>query len=230
MTRNTGTDRKSTTARTVAKVAIAGLVVGAPLAMFAGPASAAASGNNWDAVAQCESGGNWSTSTGNGFSGGLQFTPSTWAANGGQGSAQNASKAQQIQVAESVLATQGAGAWPVCGKALSSSAPSSSSSTSTTSKATTYSAPKQQAPAESYSAPKQQAPAKSYSAPKQQATSYSAPRSTPGGTYIVQSGDTLSTIAAANNVAGGYQTIAAANPGTITDVNLIFPGQALKLG
>ncbi len=80
MTRNTGTDRKTkTTARTVAKVAIAGMVVGAPLAAFAGTASAApaSSGYNWDAVAACESGGNWSTNTGNGFSGGLQFTPST---------------------------------------------------------------------------------------------------------------------------------------------------------
>ncbi len=74
-----------------------------------------ASATNWDAVAQCESGGNWSTNTGNGFSGGLQFTPSTWAANGGTGSPQNASRAEQIRVAESVKATQGMGAWPVCG-------------------------------------------------------------------------------------------------------------------
>jgi len=75
----------------------------------------AASATNWDAVAACESGGNWNTNTGNGFSGGLQFTPSTWAANGGTGSPQNASRSQQIAVAERVKATQGMGAWPVCG-------------------------------------------------------------------------------------------------------------------
>jgi hypothetical protein len=71
---------------------------------------------NWDAVAACESGGNWGISTGNGYSGGLQFTPSTWRSNGGSGSAANASRQEQIRVAENVLQTQGIGAWPVCGR------------------------------------------------------------------------------------------------------------------
>jgi resuscitation-promoting factor RpfE len=71
---------------------------------------------NWDAIAQCESGGNWGISTGNGFSGGLQFTPSTWRANGGYGSANGASREEQIRVAENVLHSQGIGAWPVCGR------------------------------------------------------------------------------------------------------------------
>lgn len=70
---------------------------------------------NWDAVAQCESGGNWSANTGNGFYGGLQFTPSTWAENGGTGSPAAASRDDQIRVARNVLQTQGLGAWPVCG-------------------------------------------------------------------------------------------------------------------
>src|SRR4051794_2114568 len=74
-----------------------------------------ASATNWDAVAQCESGGNWGTNTGNGFSGGLQFTPSTWAANGGSGSPEGASRSEQIAVAENVKKSQGMGAWPVCG-------------------------------------------------------------------------------------------------------------------
>lgn len=74
------------------------------------------SGINWDAIAQCESGGNWAINTGNGFSGGLQFTPSTWRAYGGQGAAQNASREQQIAVAERVKQGQGLGAWPVCGR------------------------------------------------------------------------------------------------------------------
>jgi hypothetical protein len=71
---------------------------------------------NWDAIAQCESGGNWSISTGNGYSGGLQFTPGTWRANGGSGSPAYASREEQIRVAENVLRTQGIGAWPVCGR------------------------------------------------------------------------------------------------------------------
>jgi hypothetical protein len=71
---------------------------------------------NWDAIAQCESGGNWSINTGNGFVGGLQFTPSTWHANGGSGSPASASREEQIRVAENVLRTQGIGAWPVCGR------------------------------------------------------------------------------------------------------------------
>jgi hypothetical protein len=70
---------------------------------------------NWDAMAQCESGGNWSANTGNGFYGGLQFTPATWASNGGVGSPAAASREQQIYVARNVLRTQGIGAWPVCG-------------------------------------------------------------------------------------------------------------------
>ena len=71
---------------------------------------------NWDAIAACESGGNWAISTGNGYSGGLQFTPSTWRSNGGSGSANGASREEQIRVAENVLHSQGIGAWPVCGR------------------------------------------------------------------------------------------------------------------
>lgn len=71
---------------------------------------------NWDAVAQCESGGNWSINTGNGYYGGLQFLPSTWRANGGTGMPHHASREEQIRVAENTLRTQGIGAWPVCGQ------------------------------------------------------------------------------------------------------------------
>jgi hypothetical protein len=71
----------------------------------------------WDAVAACESGGNWAINTGNGYYGGLQFSSSTWNAFGGAryaSSANRASKAGQIATAQRVLATQGPGAWPVC--------------------------------------------------------------------------------------------------------------------
>jgi resuscitation-promoting factor RpfC len=80
-------------------------------------ASANADSVDWDAIAQCESGGNWSTNTGNGHYGGLQFKPSTWSANGGVGSPSTASREEQIRVAENVLRTQGLGAWPKCGSA-----------------------------------------------------------------------------------------------------------------
>jgi hypothetical protein len=88
----------------------------APAPEAPAPAPKRAYSVNWDAIAACESGGNWSINTGNGFAGGLQFTPSTWRANGGSGSPANASREEQIRVAENVLRTQGLGAWPVCGK------------------------------------------------------------------------------------------------------------------
>ena len=72
--------RQSNIARTATKVAVAGALVAAPLAMGAGTAAAAPSSVNWDKVAKCESSGNWAINTGNGFYGGLQFTASTWLA------------------------------------------------------------------------------------------------------------------------------------------------------
>ncbi len=72
-------------------------------------------------MALCESGGNWSINTGNGYYGGLQFGASTWAAYGGLAYAARAdlaAKSQQIAIAEKVLAGQGAGAWPICGRNL----------------------------------------------------------------------------------------------------------------
>ncbi|AYF72538.1 resuscitation-promoting factor [Nocardia yunnanensis] len=102
--------------RALGLAAVTGALVAVPFGFTA--TASAAPAHDWDGVAQCESGGNWGINTGNGYYGGLQFTPSTWAANGGTGSPSNASKAEQIRVAENVLATQGAGAWPVCGRYL----------------------------------------------------------------------------------------------------------------
>jgi len=100
----------------VAGVAVVGAAtVGAGLAT-AGPASAS---TVWDLVAACESGGNWSINTGNGYYGGLQFSYSTWKAYGGQQyatTANRATKGQQIYIAQKVLVGQGPGAWPVCGR------------------------------------------------------------------------------------------------------------------
>ncbi|MFF0546118.1 transglycosylase family protein [Nocardia thailandica] len=106
-------NRKFTT-RALGFAAVAGALIAVP----AGLTTATASANNWDAVAQCESGGNWGINTGNGYYGGLQFSQSTWEAYGGSGNAAYASREEQIRVAENVLAGQGAGAWPVCGAYL----------------------------------------------------------------------------------------------------------------
>lgn len=94
---------------------IAGALALAPMALATGTANAD-SGVNWDAVAACESGGNWKINTGNGYYGGLQFTMGTWRSNGGSGSPHTASREEQIRVANNVLKTQGIGAWPVCGR------------------------------------------------------------------------------------------------------------------
>ncbi|MFF0493050.1 transglycosylase family protein [Nocardia sp. NPDC003482] len=116
-----GRHRKPTnTGRTVAKVAVSTAIMGGAGVALAGHA-AAAPDSDWDKLAQCESGGNWGINTGNGFQGGLQFSQSTWAAHGGTeyaASANQATREQQITVAERVLASQGWGAWPSCSSHL----------------------------------------------------------------------------------------------------------------
>ncbi|WP_020669957.1 transglycosylase family protein [Amycolatopsis nigrescens] len=206
-----GKHRKmSAASKNIARVAIAGLAVGAPLAIAATPAQAA--GTDWDAIAKCESGGNWSTNTGNGYAGGLQFSPSTWKAYGGQGSAHNASRDEQIAVAERVKAGQGIGAWPVCGKkagsagsSAKSKAPAKSQQKKSTPKKSTESAPK-----------KQQAPAPSGVA-----------SSNPNGDYTVVAGDTLSKIAGAHNVQGGFAKLKELNSQYIPDADFIVVGQKI---
>lgn len=69
---------------------------------------------NWEAIAKCESGGNWAADTGNGDYGGLQISTATWDANGGVGLPSQASPQQQIAVAKRIMASQGPGAWPTC--------------------------------------------------------------------------------------------------------------------
>ncbi|MFI9506092.1 transglycosylase family protein [Nocardia sp. NPDC052566] len=130
-----GRHRKPTsTGRTVAKVAVTGAIMGTAGVALAGNASAAPD-TDWDRLAQCEAGGNWGINTGNGFQGGLQFSPSTWNAHGGQefaATANQASREEQIVVAEKVLASQGWGAWPSCSSRLGlSSAPSPRTAPST---------------------------------------------------------------------------------------------------
>ncbi|MFD2417420.1 transglycosylase family protein [Amycolatopsis pigmentata] len=207
-----GKHRKMSPAvRNIARVAVAGIAVGAPLAIAATPAQA--SSVNWDAIAQCESGGNWSANTGNSFYGGLQFTQPTWKAYGGTGSPQNASRDQQIQVAERVLQGQGIGAWPVCGARGGSTQSYSGTHTqgSTPKKSVTRSAPQQA------TAP----------APKATSVPDAGPMSNPNGDYTVVAGDTLSKIAEQTGNKGGWQQLQQLNAKYIPNADLILVGQKI---
>jgi nucleoid-associated protein YgaU len=205
-----GIHRKPSTAvrRTIARVVVAGVAVGAPLAIA--PAFASADPVNWDAVAECESGGNWSIDTGNGYAGGLQFKQSTWEANGGSGNPANASKAEQIRVAENVRQTQGMGAWPVCGKRAGGGGGGGGGAQQ-----------QQSAPSNNDSPSRSNKPARSTpSVPVLVA-------SNPKGDYTVVAGDSLSKIATAQKVPGGWAALYEKNKQFIGDPNLIVPGQKL---
>jgi nucleoid-associated protein YgaU len=222
----------STAARrgvTLAAVSAATLALSATAANAATPT--ATSGSTWDALAQCESGGNWSTNTGNGFSGGLQFTPQTWAAFGGTGSPQNASRAQQIAVAEKVQASQGWGAWPACSAKLGLNGGGGAPAPqilpqSAPVQAAPVQAPVQTAPVQT--APVAQAPVAEVAQAPAQAR-HAAAITVSGETYTVQDGDTLSKIADKLGIHGGWQHLADANADTISNPNLVFVGQVLQL-
>ncbi|MCB0926545.1 MAG: transglycosylase family protein [Mycolicibacterium insubricum] len=121
-----GRHRKPTSsAKSVAKIAVTGVALAGGSLTLASIANAAPD-SEWDQVARCESGGNWAINTGNGYQGGLQFSSSTWRGHGGgefAPAANLATKDQQIAIAERVLASQGRGAWPVCGRGLSGATP-----------------------------------------------------------------------------------------------------------
>ncbi|MFD5232793.1 transglycosylase family protein [Streptomyces qaidamensis] len=224
-----GTHRRpSKASRVIAIAGVTGAAVAAPL-MAAGNASAATA-SEWDAVAQCESGGNWSINTGNGYYGGLQFSASTWSGYGGTkyaSTADQATKAQQIEIAEKVLAGQGKGAWPVCGKGLSSagytgggSSDSGSSSQSQSQQSTETRETQQQPASRSDERP----------AAKQTVTTPTGKKVKKGdGEYKVVKGDTLSSIAADEKVKGGWEKLYQLNKDIIDDANLIYPGQQLHL-
>ena len=201
---------------TLAAVSIAGVALSASAASAAAPATAPAS--TWDSLAQCESGGNWGTNTGNGYGGGLQFSPATWAAYGGTGSAANASREQQIAVAEKVQARQGWSAWPACAAKLGLRGGAGAPQSATTSRQPAAVSAPARVPARNV-ALKAAVPA-----PR-----HVAPVSVSGQTYTIRSGDTLSTIAEKLNIAGGWRLLADANAATISNPHVVFPGQVLQL-
>ncbi|MFE4701217.1 transglycosylase family protein [Streptomyces sp. NPDC056738] len=225
-----GKHRRPNKATRVATLAgVTGVAIAAPL-MAAGNASAATT-SEWDAVAQCESGGNWSINTGNGYYGGLQFSSSTWAAYGGTAyasTADQASKSQQITIGEKVLAAQGKGAWPTCGTGLSSTpygggsapaAPSTSSSAGSS----------QSAPATRTTEQPASRSSERPAAQKTVTTPTGKKVKKGDGEYKVVKGDTLSSIAEKKHVKGGWQKLFKLNKDIVADADFIYPGQQLHL-
>lgn len=215
----------------------AGLFMSAPAAM-------AVPDSTWDKLAECESGGNWSIDTGNGYSGGLQFSPSTWEAYGGSGKASDASRGEQIAVAERVLEGQGWGAWPSCSKQIGASGSAEPRAAQ----------PKQETRAES-STQKSQGSSDTQQAPRQQAggdtsqqweqdttprQKQQAPATTPapvkpapvassGDQHTVKAGESLDSIAADRGIEQGWMQLWAANLDTVGNPDLIEVGQVLEL-
>ncbi|MEU7732618.1 transglycosylase family protein [Streptomyces griseus] len=223
--------RPSKAARIATLAGVTGAAVAVPL--MGATSASAASVETWDAVAQCESGGNWSINTGNGYYGGLQFSQSSWAAAGGTQYASRAdlaSKDQQIATAEKLLDMQGPGAWACAGAGgLTNDGVDPGVNTGSGS---------------GESKPEQAQPERQAEQPTTRSEQREAPKAESGktvttptgqkvqkgdGEYKVKAGDTLSTIAKAEGVKGGWSKIFKLNDDIVKDADLIFPGQQLHL-
>jgi len=191
--------------KVVGVTAAVGLAVGIGAATAA-PASAA---TVWDRVAQCESGGRWHINTGNGYYGGLQFSASTWRGFGGRtyaSQANGATKDQQIAIARRVLASQGAGAWPVCGPRAGLTKASGGANSHATAGGSTS----------AHKAAAKKASAKPVSLRGRK-------------TVTVRSGDTISKLAKRYQVAGGWRGLWRLNKSRVSNPNLIRVGQVLVI-
>ncbi|NEC65604.1 transglycosylase family protein [Streptomyces sp. SID9727] len=225
--------RPSKAVRVATLAGVAGAAVAVPL-MGATNASAA-SVATWDAVAQCESGGNWSINTGNGYYGGLQFSQSSWAAAGGTQYAPRAdlaTKAQQIATAEKLLDMQGPGAWSCAGAGNLTNDGVDPGVSTGSGAAKPEAAPKREAAPKK--AERSEAPATNRSdrsdAPKKTVTTPTGKKVAKGdGEYKVVTGDTLSKIAADHHVKGGWAQLFKLNKDIVQDADLIYPGQQLHL-
>ncbi|MER5944024.1 transglycosylase family protein [Streptomyces sp. NPDC001928] len=212
--------KASNGSRTRTTAVLAGAALLAPLGLLAATGNAAAADSGvWDRIAQCESGGNWHISTGNGYYGGLQFSASTWRAYGGTAyapTADQATRAQQIAVATKVQRAQGWGAWPTCSAraGANGSAPAASATGS--------------APSSGKAAPSTAKSAPSTPSQTPERSSGHTNRDASRGDYTVRAGDTLSGIAARHGTT--WRQLHAANKSVIgADPNLIVPGQRLEL-
>ncbi|MGO3735172.1 MAG: transglycosylase family protein [Canibacter sp.] len=191
-----------------------GVVALAAGAALVPTAANAADESTWDALAECEAGGDWATDTGNGYSGGLQFNQGTWEANGGSGNPADASRSEQIRVAENVLDSQGWGAWPACSAQIGASGEAEPSGEPAPEEAPADEAYVEEVPAEEADA------SQGLALPDVTASDE---------TYTVESGDTLAKIADAEGIDSGWPGLYAVNQDTVESTDLIFPGQELVL-
>ncbi|MGP4003268.1 transglycosylase family protein [Streptomyces sp. 8N706] len=217
---NKGKHRRPSKAVRLAAVAgLAGSAVAVPL-MTAGSASAA-SVDTWEKVAQCESGGDWSINTGNGYFGGLQFSRSSWAAAGGTQyapRADQATKEQQIATAEKLLDQQGPGAWACAGAGgLTADGPAAGVDTGSSQAG-------RDAQDRADRGTRQAEPKK---APSEAVKPEAVKKG--DGEYEVEPGDTLGTIAEAEGVKGGWKKLQKLNKDVVDDADVIYPGQRLHL-
>ncbi|MGL4174394.1 MAG: transglycosylase family protein [Actinomycetota bacterium] len=235
MPRYSGTHRTPITPNrktaTLVGLTAAGAAMASPV-VFSGTAHAASS-NTWDRVAECESGQRWNINTGNGYYGGLQFSPSTWRGFGGTKYAPQAhlaTRGQQILIAEKVLAVQGPNAWPVCSKRAGltrgGEAPNVSAGESRSNERTIRSSrsEKRDAAPREDTAPRVAPKPVPATVTTQEVSSLAkkyAKQTT--GSYQVKPGDSLSKIAAREDLKGGWQAlwfknrnVIGANPDYIT--------------
>ncbi|MET9532931.1 transglycosylase family protein [Streptomyces sp. NPDC006649] len=234
-----------------ASLAVTAGGAGLALPLLTAGSAGAASVDVWDKVARCESTGDWQINTGNGYYGGLQFSRSTWQAYGGgvyAARADLATERQQIAVAEKVLRAQGPTAWPVCsvraGLSRNDAAPEAVVRTGAGNGAARAAAPKPPPPKPPAARPEHASPPKPRSEPGSGAAARSGSRPAPSArpaaataagahhaAYTVVSGDSLSGIAEAENVSGGWHRLYEGNRAVVgADPDLIQPGQRLSIG
>jgi hypothetical protein len=215
-----GRHRKTRNRTRTIGLAAAPLAAAIPFAMTS-PAQAATS-STWERLAGCESGGNWHINTGNGYYGGLQFADGTWDGNGGGRFAPRAdlaTKSEQMLIAEKVLANSGWSPWPACSSRLgldrsdAAGQPTSdgAQASDSTQVATRAANNRQDA------------------APASRGKHRKAPPT--HSMYVVRRGDTLSGIASAKRVPGGWAHLYQVNRSAIgSNPGMIRPGQRLSLG
>lgn len=223
-------NRTSALSRTSLRVTAGGAGVAIPL--IGAQLVHAAPEDTWHKVAACESGSKWDINTGNGYFGGLQFSQSTWQAYGGTAYAPRADLAtedQQMAVAEKVLAGQGPRAWPNCGPRAGltrdGAQPRAAQAAASAPRATAK--PGQAQPAKADGGEKAAAESRQRA---ERAERAKADRSKKATTYEVVGGDSLSSIAEAHEVKGGWPGLYERNRATVGgDPDLILPGQRLDL-
>jgi resuscitation-promoting factor RpfA len=215
-----GRHRKAHNRTRTVGLAAAPLAAAIPFAMTS-PAQAATA-NTWERLAGCESGGNWQINTGNGYYGGVQFSDGTWDGNGGDKYAPRAdlaTKGEQMLIAEKVLDARGWSPWPACSSRLgldrsdAQGSPTAADGQASDSKQVATRAANNREDAQ----------------PASRGRHRKAPPT--HGMYVVRRGDTLSGIANAKRVPGGWAHLYKINKSAIgRNPGLIRPGQHLRLG